>query len=75
MEILIKDERKMGVNFGELESGDCFTTKGYLYMKIPLLYDDHKTAFNAVNIKTGNMCYFEDRESIQDITSLRIEIL
>lgn len=75
MEMIIKDERKIGVNFGDFEEGDCFTAMGYLYMKTPLLYNDHKDAFNAISIKTGNMVYFEDNESVQDITSLRIEIL
>lgn len=79
MEKLIQDKRKTGVNFGSLENGDCFTTGSlgcyYLYMKTPLVYNDHKDAFNAINIKSGNMVYFEDNQEVQDVTSLRIEIL
>ena len=75
MEKLIKDERKMGVKFGSFEEGDCFTTMGDLYMKTDLLFDSYKEAYNAINIKTGGMHYFEDSQEVQDITSLRIEIL
>lgn len=75
MEMQIQDRRKMGVNFGNFESGDCFTTMGDLYMKTDLLFDSCKEAYNAINIKTGGMHYFEDNQEVQDVTSLRIEIL
>ena len=75
MEIQIKDKRQIGVEFGKLEEGDCFTTEGSLYMKTELLFDSCKEPYNALNIKSGAMDYFEDDCSVQDITSLRIEIL
>ena len=75
MEMQIKDKRKMGVNFGNFEESDCFTIMGDLYMKTDLLFDSNKEAYNAICIKTGGMHYFEDNQEVQDVTSLRIEIL
>ena len=75
MEMQIQDRRKIGMNFGEFESGDCFTTCGELYMKTEFLFDSNKECYNAINIKTGGMHYFEDNQEVQDVTSLRIEIL
>ena len=75
MEMQIQDRRKIGMNFGEFETGDCFTTGSELYMKTDLLFDSHKEAYNSICIKTGGMHYFEDNQEVQDITSLRIEIL
>ena len=75
MEKQIQDRRKKGVNFGNFEEGDCFTTVGNLYMKTDLLFDSCEEAYNAINIDTGGMHYFEDNQEVQAITSLRIEIL
>lgn len=79
MEKLIQDKRKKSVDFDSIENGECFTIGDLgcycLYMKIPLVYNKHKDAFNAINIKSGELVYYEDDQEVQDIASLRIEIL
>lgn len=68
----ITDKIRRNCRFKEMKEGDVFMCYGddstngpyYYCIKTELYYEDGATAYNAVNLKTGELLYVEANEEI-----------
>ena len=64
--MLIKDFRKPGDYFKNIELGTVFAIEGRICMAIELIEEKESGAFlNAVNLETGELAYYFDTDFIQ----------
>ena len=61
--------------FGQLKEGDAFTSEGQdeIYIKINIIYDSNKKAYNTVSLD-GEFYWSNDDEEIVPIQELEIII-
>lgn len=61
--------------FSDLEIGDLFTSVGeeFPFIKIAVMYDEHKVPYNTVSID-GEFYWSDDDEEIEPIQELEIII-
>ena len=64
--MLIKNFRKPGDYFGNIEPGTVFAIEDRICMAIELIEEKESGVFlNAVNLETGELAYYFDTDFIQ----------
>ena len=64
--MLIKDFRKPGDYFGNIEPGTVFAVEDSIYMAIePIEEKELGVPLNAVNLETGELAHYFDDTAIQ----------
>ena len=62
----IKDFRKPGDYFGDIEPGTVFSVKDSLYMAIESIEENEfGVPLNAVNLETGELAHYLDTTAVQ----------